>query len=425
MRSPALSVALWASIALARPQIPGETLTGTVGNTTVAGISSSPDSNGKYTISGPGIRANFIPYGASISNLFLNDTSGVERDIVGGFDNASYYGIDRQHPHFGGVPGRYANRIKNSSFVIDSTTYNVLPNENPTTSSPQGVDTLHGGPDGWDWRNWTVVAHTSNSITFSLTDPDGDQGFPGEVVSYVTYTLGNMTWDMRMVALATTKVTPIMLSSHTYWNLDGFANTETPLALNHSLWLPYGGQRIGTDSILIPTGDILSNQPQSLNDFWSTPKQIGANFTNSDLLGNCGENCTGYDTCYLTNRQEPYDWRESGPVARLRSAWSGIQVDVFTDQEAFQIYSCGGQNGSMALKSTQGLYNNSSRPRTIPQYGCIVMEVEDWIDGINQPEWGRQSKQVFGPGDDPYVLQASYRFSLNSTDVGLLGEGSG
>jgi galactose mutarotase-like enzyme len=45
-------------------------------------------------------------------------------------------------------------------------------------------------------------------------DPDGDQGFPGEVVSYVTYTLSNMTWEFRMVALATTKKTPIMLSSH-------------------------------------------------------------------------------------------------------------------------------------------------------------------------------------------------------------------
>jgi aldose 1-epimerase len=98
--------------------------------------------------------------------------------------------------------------------VIDGTTYHILPNENPTPEASQGADTLHGGPDGWDWRNWTVVAHTSSSITFSLTDPDGDQGFPGEVVSYVTYSLGNMSWDFKMVALATTKKTPIMLSSH-------------------------------------------------------------------------------------------------------------------------------------------------------------------------------------------------------------------
>jgi aldose 1-epimerase len=147
---------------------------GAAGNDTVAGGAPGPDANVKYTISAPGIRANFIPYGASISNLFINDSSGIERDLVGGFDNATYYTLDKQHPHFGGVPGRYANRIKNSSFVIDGTTYNVLSNENPKSGYPSGVDTLHGGPGGWDWRNFTVVAHTSNSITFSITDPDGD-----------------------------------------------------------------------------------------------------------------------------------------------------------------------------------------------------------------------------------------------------------
>jgi len=104
-----------------------------------------PNSDGKYTVSARGIRANFIPYGASISNLFINDTNGVERDIVLGFDNASYYSIDRQHPHLGGVPGRYANRIKNSTFNIDGIDYHVDANENG------GLDTLHGGSDGWDY----------------------------------------------------------------------------------------------------------------------------------------------------------------------------------------------------------------------------------------------------------------------------------
>ena len=53
------------------------------------------------------------------------------------------------------------------------------------------------------------------------------------------------------------------------------------------------------------------------------------------------------------------------------------------------------------------------------------MEVEDWIDGINQPEWGRLDKQLSSPGGDPYVLQATYVFSLNDTAVGLNGPGSG
>lgn len=35
----------------------------------------------------------------------------------------------------------------------------------------------------------------------------------------------------------------------------------------------------------------------------------------------------------------------------------------------------------MALKSTQGLHDVPDRPRVIEQFGCVVMEVEDWIDG--------------------------------------------
>lgn len=50
-----------------------------------------PDSDGKYTLTAEGIRAQFIPYGASITNLFVKDKHGIERDIVLGWDNASYY----------------------------------------------------------------------------------------------------------------------------------------------------------------------------------------------------------------------------------------------------------------------------------------------------------------------------------------------
>lgn len=73
----------------------------------------------------------------------------------------------------------------------------------------------------------------------------------------------------------------------------------------------------------------------------------------------------------------------------------------------------------MALKSTQGLFNVTDRPRVIEQYGCVVIEVEDWIDAINQPEWGRDERQIYGPDSAPYVLQASYKFSLNDTTVDL------
>lgn len=173
------------------------------------------------------------------------------------------------------------------------------------------------------------------------------EGFPGDVIAYVQYTLTPYQWHLKMTAFSLTKKTPIMLSSHTYWNLDGFQNPNTPLALNYSLHLPYSGQRVACDGILIPNGTIAPNQQYSVNDFWSAPKQLGANITSPDLVGNCGTNCTGYDTAYLINRAQdgPYDWREKGPVATLASPYSGIQIDIFTDQEAFQVYSCNGMNG--------------------------------------------------------------------------------
>ncbi|KAK1818803.1 hypothetical protein LTR12_006730 [Friedmanniomyces endolithicus] len=327
--------------------------------TIITGNGSAVRPDGKYVISSEGITGYFIPYGASISNLFIQDVHGVERDIVLGFDNATYYSETRLHPHLNGIPGRYANRIKNSTFEIDGVTYHTDPNDNNKN------DTLHGGSNGWDYRNWTVEAHTTDSITFSLVDPDGSlgMGFPGEVLAYITYTLTPYQWHLRMTALSTTKKTPIMLSSHTYWNLDGFQNPTTPSALNYSLFLPYAGLRTEIDNIEVPTGNLLGNKQGSVNDWWSAPKQLGANITSPALLGNCGYNCTGY--------------------------------------------------GTLALKETQGFFNDSSRPRVAKKYGCVVMEVEDWIDGINHPEWGRSGRQVFGPGDGPYVLEARYAFSLN------------
>lgn len=119
------------------------------------------------------------------------------------------------------------------------------------------------------------------------------------------------------------------------------------------------------------------------------------------------------DNCYINDRgaRGPYDWRKQGPVTTLSSDWSGIQLDVYTNQDAFQMYSCSGQNGSVPLKKTQGV-EGGKFPRTIARYGCVVLEVQDYIDGVNHPEWMRSSKQIYEPGGDAYVLQAKYRFSL-------------
>lgn len=136
-----------------------------------------------------------------------------------------------------------------------------------------------------------------------------------------------------------------------YWNLDGFQNPDDPTVNNYTVHLPYSGQRVAVDGILIPNGTILPNEQGGVFDFWSSPKKLGANLTSPDLVGGCGSGCVGYDTCWLVNREQngPYDWRVSGPVATVSSPFSGIQIDIFSDQQAFQIYTCPGQNGMFYL----------------------------------------------------------------------------
>lgn len=249
---------------------------------------SQPLSNGKYELRSEGIRALFVPYGASLANLFIPDKNGRELDVVLGFDNASFYSTTNWHPHLNGVPGRYANRIRNGTFTIDGTTYHTDLNDKG------GFDTLHGGSNGWDYRNWTVVKHTTDSITFCLEDPAGEMGFPGAVSSHVTYSLTPHRWHIRMTARATTERTPVMLTSHTYLNLDGFRNPGTDLALNHTLYMPFARGRVQTDAILVPTGELLDNAKDGAYDFWSGPKQVGAGFGKAGLEGGCGYNCTGF-----------------------------------------------------------------------------------------------------------------------------------
>ena len=327
-----------------------------------------PVQNGKYCLTSTGIRAEFIPYGASLSNLFIQDKNGEERDIVLGFDNATAYKESGWHPHLNGVPGRYANRIKNGTFTIEGQTYHTDLNE-------KGLDTLHGGSNGWDYRDWTVESYTASSITFSLRDTDGEMDFPGDVAAYVTYTLTPYQWHISMTALSLTKKTPIMLSSHTYWNLDGFQNPDTPLALNHTLHMPYATRRIAIDNIEIPTGRILENKRGQAFDFWSKPKQLGRGINKPVVNGACGFNCTGYDNAFILEDDGPPDW-ESLPVATLASKWSGIQVDVFSDQAAYQIYTCNNMNGEyrqpecggleMSLTNTKALSLSSQRRDSSP-----------------------------------------------------------
>lgn len=152
-----------------------------------------------FTISANNISASFISFGARLTSLLVPDRSGQQQDVVVGFDDPAQYvaNSDSDNAYIGPVVGWYANRIRNGTFTLDGATYHIPGNEFNNSQ------TLHGGPVGYDQRNWIVTDHTDNSITFTLFD-NGFEGFPGGVISTATYTvnsswsLGNLTFQTQL-----------------------------------------------------------------------------------------------------------------------------------------------------------------------------------------------------------------------------------
>jgi aldose 1-epimerase len=64
-----------------------------------------------------------------------------------------------------------------------------------------GADTLHGGTNGYDRRTWGILHHSNDTLVFGLFDPDGEQGFPGAVLSAVNLYLNKLVIDLSLKLL--------------------------------------------------------------------------------------------------------------------------------------------------------------------------------------------------------------------------------
>jgi len=353
-----------------------------------------PDANGKYTISAPGIRAQFIAYGASLTNLFVNGTKG-ETDIVLGLDSSAAYPLDKGHPVYNSVPGRYVARIKNGVYTLDGVTYHTEQND--------GNNTLHSGTNNWSYRTWDLAAITGSSITFSVTDKsNSSMGMPGDVMANVTYSLTNSTWHIKMSAVSPQHKTPLMLTQHTYFNLDAF-KAPSPKIWNHTLYMPYSPRYLENSDDAVPTGKILMAKPGSVNDFSSKPDmQLGHATSDPAFPANCGGGgqCEGYNGFWLIEGA-PKD----AVVLKLASPFSGIKGELRTDQPGVVVYTCNWMDGSEPMKSTQGTSANTKVIRS----SCVAIEAQDYPDGINHPEWNRTDAEITGPGKT-YSWESSWTF---------------
>ncbi len=131
-----------------------------------------------------GTTAKVMTYGAILTELHVADRDGKLDDIVLGFDNLKDYLAG--HPGFGATIGRVANRIAKGKFTLDGKEYTLAINSVPNS--------IHGGLKGFDkvvWKAEALEKPDAVAVQFNYRSADGEEGYPGNLSTTVTYTLTN------------------------------------------------------------------------------------------------------------------------------------------------------------------------------------------------------------------------------------------
>ncbi|MDF2643322.1 MAG: galactose-epimerase, partial [Pseudomonas sp.] len=201
----------------------------------------------KYTLrNSQGLEASIITYGATLQSVLMPDKNGKVEDVVLGFDDVKGY-QDNGTVYFGATIGRFGNRLAGGTFELDGKTYRVPLNDK--------TNSLHGGSQGFDKRLWKAQeAKSADSVGVKLSylSPDGEMGFPGALLTEVTYSLNERN-ELKIEYRATTdKPTVLNLTNHSYFNLAGAGNGDIlkqVATLHASHYTPVNDK-------LIPTGEL-------------------------------------------------------------------------------------------------------------------------------------------------------------------------
>jgi aldose 1-epimerase len=285
-----------------------------------------------------------IGLGAAIAGVRVPDASGEFGDVHLGLPDLAAYADRSRNPHFGASIGRVANRISGAGFHLDGQRYDL-----PTNN---GVNTLHGGPDGWDRHVWELLDANGDdaggTAVFGISSPDGDQGFPGRVTATATFAVQHDT--LRIHYSATTDAATVLnMTNHGYWNLDGGGGVAS-----HRVTLA-ADQVLPVDDAGIPTGGLVAVDATAFD--LRDPTVLGPAMTR--VPG-------GFDHCFAI-RGTPGELR---PTALLEAPETGRWMAVATDQPGVQLYTG----------------NNLTAPFEV--HGSVSLETQAFPDTPNRAELG-------------------------------------
>ena len=308
----------------------------------------------RWSLENGGTRLKVLSWGGVVQSLELPDRHGKYANVSLGFDNIADYVA--KTPYFGALIGRYGNRIAKGQFTLDGKSYQVSVND--------GVNSLHGGTQGFDKHIWDVEGFTSGSdvgLHLYYTSVDGEMGYPGTLKVKVTYTL-NKHGDWRIDYEATTdKATVVNLTSHVYWNLAGEGSGTIE---NHELTIP-AARYTPTDSGLIPTGE-LAKVSATPFDFRKT-KPIGRDIRAGHVQQ---VQAKGYDHNWVLDKGIT---AKPEHAATLHDPHSGRTLKIATDQPGLQFYTGNFLDGT--LTGTGG--------HTYRQGDALCLETQHFPDSPN------------------------------------------
>ncbi len=332
------------------------------------GITSEGAPINQYTLTNAkGSTLKAIEFGAGITSLSVVDKAGKFGDVVLGYDTLKEYELSV--PSMGNVVGRFANRISGGSFAIEGKTY-YLPQNN-------GLNTLHGGFKGIGKRAWKGDAGVTGegpTVRFTLLDPDGAEGFPGNVRFTVLYTLTNDDVLKCQFFATTDKATPINVSQHAYFNLGGTGKGDV---LNNVVKI-YASKYLPVDAGLVPTGKM---DPVAGTPFdFTKPKTITQDIKPLPGIP------PGYDHTLALDANKG----QLAKAAEVYDPVSGRQVECWTTEPALH-FSCARNIDKLPGKNGA----------TYMAYSGFVLETQHFSDSPNKPEF---PSTILRPGETYHQL---------------------
>ena len=301
---------------------------------------------------GNGMEVCITNFGGRIVSIMVPDKEGEMKDVVLGFDSVGQY--QRIPSDFGAAIGRYANRINQGKIMVSGKEIQL-----PTNNYGH---TLHGGPNGWQYKMYEANQVDSTTLELTLVSPDGDENFPGTVTAKVVYTLTEDNAIDIQYEATTDAETVVNLTNHAYFNLNGDPTipvTNDTLYINADKFTP-------VDSTFMTSGGIASVFETPLD--FTKPTAIGERIgeTNNEQI----KNANGYDHNWVLNTNG-----DVGQVAaRVISPVTGIVLEVYTDQVGLQVYTGNFLDGTVVGKGGVAY----------PQRGAICLESQVYPDSPNK-----------------------------------------